>query len=118
EVSRTEAVSIELKEDQVDAYWTDSGIPKSISYVQKTAGPFPEVPETWATNPAHLLKSLAEACATAEPESSRFALSHLQVRGRDGPIVGSSGRLPFAESGVMCAGEDACLVPGSKLFGC
>ncbi len=67
--------------------------------------------------PPELLKALADATATTDAESSRYALCCIQLSGPAGKIVATDGRQLLVQRGFEFPWEEELLVPGSRVFG-
>jgi hypothetical protein len=113
-------VALEAATDKkIVARWDASGIPQRRLYDEATIKPsvvFPALPEQFAENPPGTLKQLDDACQTCADESIRFALTNLQLRGKQGQIVATDGRHAFRQSGfvIPCVGD--LLVPRTRVF--
>jgi hypothetical protein len=64
-----------------------------------------------------LWTALGDAVATTDPQSSRFALGCLHLRGALGRIEATDGRQVLVQSDFRFGFEDDLLVPGTKLLG-
>jgi len=105
--------------DQVRLSWTDRGVPRESEQVQtKAAGTaFPTVPSMSGANGSDLWNALGDAVATTDPQSSRYALGCLHLRGALGRIETTDGRQVLVQAGYRFGFEDDVLIPGSKLLG-
>ncbi len=106
---------------QTRARWEDRGIPQVKEYtVPEPASlpPFPEPPATFSSGPAPSLQDLAEAAATTDDDSTRYALGCLQFRGSSGEIIATDGRQILLQSGFRFPWEENLLVHRSALFSC
>jgi len=105
--------------DQVRLSWTDRGVPRESEQVQPKAGAtaFPSAPPTSEANGSELWNALGDAVATTDPQSSRYALGCLHLRGRVGCIETTDGRQVLVQSGYRFGFEEDVLVPASKLLG-
>ena len=96
EGNRDEPVSIECRtRNKVVASWLDGGVPQQLHFdgkVPKRELEFPKIPEEFAAAGDDLWEALRDATATADSQSIRFALSHMQLRGQQGQIVTTDGR--------------------------
>jgi hypothetical protein len=61
---------------------------------------------------------LREAAETADPESSRYAIGCLQLRGKEGRIVATDGRQILAQAGFQFPWSEELLIPATALFSC
>ena len=99
--------------------WEDRGIPQTREYaVPDLAGlpPFPEPPATFETCPGGLLDALAEAVATTDEGSTRYALDCLQLKGDTGEVVATDGRQILIQGGFRFPWEGDLLVRRTPLF--
>ena len=78
---------------------------------------FPAAPTTSVANGSELWTALGDAVATTDPQSSRYALGCLHLRGALGRIETTDGRQVLVQSGYRFGFEDDVLIPGSKLLG-
>jgi hypothetical protein len=104
---------------RVTAQWRDGSVPQIVRYEAKApagADKFPAVPPTLVENPSRILQALADAADTCDPESIRFALGHIQLRGEHGTIVATDGRQLLVQNGFQFPWTGDLLVPRSKVF--
>ena len=80
------------------------------------ANKFPALPATIAENPPRLLQALADAGEACDPDSVRYALYCLQLRGQQGAIGATDGRQLLLQSGFAFPWEGDILIPRSKVF--
>jgi hypothetical protein len=107
--------------DRTAVRWQDRGIPQSREYdvvPAERTGEMPEPPTSWMSNPPELLAALAEATETGTPDSTRYALECLQLRGARNRIVATDGRQLLVRTGFSFAWAEDVLIKGSPLFGC
>jgi hypothetical protein len=107
--------------EQVILRWRDRTVPQLVQY--EAAKPtdtaeFPRLPEQFAENPPGLVKALEDACETTDPDSLRFALGCVQVRGASGSLVATDGRQLLVQGGFTFPWEDDVLLVRSKLWAC
>jgi hypothetical protein len=55
---------------------------------------------------------------TSEREAIRYAVDHIQLRGRSGEIVATDGRQLLVQSGFEFPWQDDLLIPRNLVFGC
>ena len=106
--------------NQVTARWEDRGIPQVKEFpVTEFASlpPFPGLPDSWESCPAGTLDMLAEAAATTDGGSTRYALGCLQLRGATGEVIATDGRQILVQGGFAFPWDDDLLVPPTSLFG-
>jgi len=106
-------------DDQVRITWTDRGVPRESEQVQPQPeqGAFPSAPPTSVANGSDLWTALGDAVATTDPQSSRYALGCLHLRGSHGRIEATDGRQVLVQSGYRFGFDEDVLIPGSKLLG-
>jgi hypothetical protein len=106
-------------DDQVRLTWSDRGVPRQSEQVQPQAGKgaFPAAPPTSIANGPELWAALGDAVVTTDPQSSRYALGCLHLRGALGRIETTDGRQVLVQSGYHFGFEEDVLITGSKLLG-
>ncbi len=112
------ATLIATDDGQITARWIDGPIPRTFSQPPLGLNPelvFPTLP-SWSDNPPGLWPALAAAQGTTDPDSSRYALGCIQLRGKTGVIGATDGRQLLRQTGFEFGWEDEVLIPGSKLF--
>lgn len=111
-------VEIRQDEGQVLVSWRDGSVPQMIQHPAPPAEvkDWPPSPKRFAENPPALLKALAEACQTTDPNSSRYALGCFQVRSGGGKIVATDGHQLLVQSGFTFPWEGDILVPVNRVF--
>jgi hypothetical protein len=67
--------------------------------------------------PVQFLPALHECGRSAAKENGRFALSHVQVQGRSGRVVGTDGKVALLWSGFKFPFSEDVLVPAIPVFG-
>src|SRR5262249_22265988 len=77
----------------------------------------PEEPETFLPVAADLLPALAEAVGSAARDGARFALTRLQLRGRQGEVVATDGRQLLIQKGFTFPWREDVLVAALDVFG-
>jgi hypothetical protein len=104
--------------DSVEAVWEDEDGRREARYI--VAGP--EVLRTESrlpplTDPGQdFLNALHEAARAAATEPRRFSLTHLQLRGGRGEVVGTDGRQLFIQSGFAFPWNGDVLIPALRIF--
>ncbi len=109
-----------LGDGQVIAGWRCGGVPQIAQYDPVAAtdtDDFPEKPKKFAENPTRLLTALHDAMQTTDPESCRYALSCVQLRGTDGDMAATDGRQLLIQNGFKFPWQDDVLIPRTKVFG-
>jgi DNA polymerase III sliding clamp (beta) subunit (PCNA family) len=121
---------LQLKTDHIElhcpknmkgqARWVESGIPCSFSVLfqapNEQHSPLERPTETTPV-PARFLKGLNECGRSAAKQDSRFALTRIQVRGKQGQIIGTD-----SYTGLFCHGfalpfAEDILLPAIPVFG-
>ena len=107
-------------DDSVELAWNDRGVPRSSEQVQSKpkSEAFPEWPSQTVANNADLWPALADAVETTDPNSSRYALGCLQLRGAAGTVEATDGHQALTHGGYRFGFEEDVLVPATKLLGC
>jgi hypothetical protein len=101
------------------ATWSDGGVPQSVEF--DTADPtklpeLPRVPSRLSAVPDSFLAALGEASRVAARESTRFAVCHVQIRGKTGQVIATDGRQMLIQGGFQLPWEDNVLVPRLPLL--
>ncbi len=114
-------VPVEIREHQgrVTASWRDGSVPRLIQCEspEVKSEDWPPTPEHLAENPPRLLRALADAGATTDPDSTRYSLGCIQLRGDHGKVVATDGRQLLVEDGFELPWDGDVLLPTSKVFG-
>jgi hypothetical protein len=112
-------VRIELSTGKLHIQWQDGGVPRSKEHVigKLPAENFPPAPDTMSDVEPGILKALHDATEVSDPESSRYALSCLQLSGSSGKIAATDGRHLLVQSGFSFPWTEDVLVPASNVFG-
>ena len=99
--------------------WDDRGLPQTREYAVPDVASlpaFPEPPADFADCPAGLLDALAEAAATTEEGSTRYALNCIQLKGATGEAVATDGRQILIQGGFGLPWDGDLLVRATPLF--
>jgi hypothetical protein len=101
------------------ATWTEGGVPQTVEF--DTADPtklpeLPRVPSRLSAVPEPFLVALGEASRVAAKESTRFAICHVQLRGKAGQVVATDGRQMLIQGGFQFPWDDDVLVPRLPLL--
>jgi len=105
--------------DRTLARWEDRGIPRSKEYPVPDPAElpsFPGLPTAFETCPAGLLDALAQAAATTDEGSTRYALDCLQLKGDTGEVVATDGRQILIQGGYRFPWGGDLLVRRTPLF--
>jgi len=120
EAKKDDAVQLEAEgEGRVTAHWRDGSVPQIVQYdtvPPRGADRFPGLPETFAENPPRLRQALVDAGDSTDPDSARYAVDHLQLRGLQGTISATDGRQLLVQSGFTFPWEGDLLIPCSRVF--
>jgi hypothetical protein len=109
----------QLAPDRTSIRWTDHGVPQSRDYdvpALDSSEPSPGRPTAWATLPAEILTTLAEASVCASEDSTRYALNCLQLSGRTGAVAATDGRQLLIHGGFGFPWTDDVLVRRAPVF--
>ncbi len=107
--------------DRTVVRWEDRAIPQCREYdvtPVDRVDQVPELPATWASNPAELLTALAEATETGIPDSTRYALECIQLQGSRSQVVATDGRQLLVRTGFRFPWPGDLLIKGSPIFAC
>lgn len=119
---KDDSVTIEvLSKKQCAASWRDGNVPQVVRYERaepKIQEEFPSLPDTLAENPAEFLSALDNASETTDPQSIRYAIGCILLRGGDGSIAATDGRQLLVQSGFALPWQDEVLIPAPSVFGC
>jgi len=101
------------------AHWSDTTGTRVVPVELLLPGKQHDLPELPVPAPvkAELLVALHECGRTTARDDGRFALSHVQVRGSTGTVIGTDGRTALLWSGFELPFADAVLVPALTVFG-
>ena len=103
------------------ASWIDGAVPRTVEFDITDAESLPDLPKrpgVIADVGADFLTVLAEASQTAAKDSARFALTHIQLRGKRGQVVGTDGRQLLVQSGYRLPWSEDVLIPALPVYGC
>jgi hypothetical protein len=102
------------------ARWFDGRIHRAIEFAlddPDKVPAFPKLPGKLSEMPAGLLTALDAAARTTAPDSVRFALHRVLLRGKSGEILASDGKQLLIQGGYPLPWQDDVLVPRLALFG-
>ena len=100
--------------------WAGRAGPGEVPFDPQAVGsvaPMPAVPGDLTHVPPAFLSALDECGRTTAGESTRFALSRVQVRGRVGQVVGTDGVVALIRGGFDLPFADDPLVPAVRACG-
>ena len=111
-------VEVRQHDGRVTATWHDGSIPQMVQHGSPVvmAKDWPPMPEEFVENPPRLIRALADASATTDRESLRYALGCVQLRGDRGSVIATDGRQLLVEDGFTFPWEGELLLPANKLF--
>lgn len=113
---RDDLVRFDLADGQVTLHWTDANIPQAANFPTLEPVSLPESPTELAPIERMFLAAMAEACATTDAESKRYALSCVRLRGADGQIAATDGQQALVQTGFTFPWSDDVLVPTTGAF--
>ena len=116
EGKQDDLVSLTKRDDIVVLQWADAGIPQSLQFPASDAMEMPPIPDNLITIDPQFLSAMAEAVATTDQESTRFALNCIRLRGRDGQIAATDSAQALIQTGFAFPWDDEILVSGSGAF--
>ena len=97
------AVTLEAAEPgRTVVRWADRGIPRSRAYAVMplaNLAPFPGLPDAFEPIPAAVLDALAEAAATTDADSTRYALGCIALRSDSSDHAATDGRQVLIRGG-------------------
>jgi hypothetical protein len=101
------------------ARWHDGVKPRTLPVELILPGKQHELPAlpALAPVPASLLSALHECGRTAARESGRYALSKVQLQGKDNRVVGTDGKVALLWKGFAFPFADDVFVPALPMFG-
>lgn len=103
--------------NEVLATWNDNSVPQMVRYdMPEVQYPFPDIPASFTENPPDLARALHDTMQTAAPESTRYALQCVQLRG-SGKIVGTDGSQMLLETGFDFPWDDDLMIPRRTVLG-
>ena len=100
--------------------WAGRSGPAEVAFdiaVDRASAAMPVVPDDMPPVAPSFLAALHECGRTTAGESTRFALTHIQVRGRAGQVIGTDGAVALIRGGFDLPFADECLVPAVRAFG-
>jgi len=116
---RHDEVTLERADNQVTVRWTDDGAPQLAQCDVLEAGNWPIGPVAGSTtteNPPGLITAPADAMATADRESTRYATNKIQLRGQAGTICATDGRQLLVQRGFTFPWDEDLLLPRTTVF--
>jgi hypothetical protein len=105
----------------VVASWQDKAVPQVRQYdtiAAERLPPIPDLPTRMEHQPEGFLQALQDASGTAGTDAIRFAVNCLQLRGRQGQVVGTDGKQLLVQAGFTFPWPEDVLIPASGVFGC
>ena len=119
-LKRNEQVQFLPGEDQVRVTWTDRGIPRnrSFSVDQNCQPPVFSASPLWEENEPGFLAAFHDAMLTTDPNSTRYALGCVQLRGATGIMNATDGGQLLRQTGFRFPWQEDVLVPRSLVCGC
>jgi hypothetical protein len=116
--SRSEAVTVEnAGSDRVVLRWNDLGIPQIAEFDSPViVGEYPAVREQRLPAGQRFLTALRDAIDTTDPQSSRYALNCVRLRGTSGRIDATDSRQALIQAGFNFSWDDDVLVAANPVF--
>jgi hypothetical protein len=99
--------------------WEDKHVPQQAEFVPLPADQLPallDVPQRWTALSPTFLEALDNACRTSVRHPPRYALDHVQLRGKAGQLVASDGKQLLVQGGWKMPFADEVLVPAVPVF--
>jgi hypothetical protein len=106
------------KKSVLAAAWGARGSPHTMQYrlPKGSYAPFPTASCALVDNPPALIRALRDAYETTDPDSSRFALGCIQLRGKTGEIAATDGRTSLSAKAIRAHSPFAAVAaPASPL---
>ena len=116
EGKQDDPVSFTRQDDTVIVQWTDKGIPQTRSFPATDAVEMPTNPTQFTHIEHRFLAAMANAVATTDGESTRYALNCVRLRGSDGQIAATDSSQALIETGFTFPWQDTVLIPASGAF--
>ncbi len=113
---QSDLVRMERSGEVAALRWSDAGIPQAAECPLAEPADMPDVVRDLAPVGHDFLAAMADASATTEPDSLRFALSYIRLRGSDGQIAATDSRQALLHGGFQFPWSDSVLVPASGAF--
>ncbi len=113
---QSDVVRIERSGDVVTFRWSDAGVPQAVEHPLVESFAMPDLTKDFAPVGHHFLAAMADASATTDPDSVRYALSYIRLRGSDGQIAATDSRQALLHGGFQFPWSDSVLVPTSGAF--
>jgi hypothetical protein len=106
---------------QGKASWRKGGEPCTLEYDTLDPGvlpPFPEPARNTVDVDVNFLTALDEAAHSACRDAARYAINHIQLRGKDGAVVATDGKQLLIQKGFGFPWKDEQFIPALPAFGC
>ena len=120
EGNRDDPVSFVSAGNRVCCRWTDRGVAVEKTFNTVTPDgsqdPWP-MPTEMRPVDASVLHALHECGKTTAQENTRYAMTNLHVRGREGKVTGTDGRQLLVWNGFSFPFAEQFLVPAVPIFG-
>ncbi len=118
EAKNDDVVQVEMAtEDQLLATWNDHHVPQMKQYdIPPREELFPDWPDEFTDNPPELVAALHAAMETASPESTRYSLHCIQLRG-SGSIAATDASQMLLQTGFDFPWDEDLLIPRRLVFG-
>jgi hypothetical protein len=116
EGKQDDRVSFCQRDDKIVLEWSDAGIPQSAQFPVTDPVEMPDLPAAFTPNESRFLSAMADAVATTEKESVRYALNCIRLRGSDGQIAATDSAQALVQTGFSFPWTDEILVAVSDAF--
>lgn len=103
------------------ASWQEAGVPRQVEFNTGDASELPRPPgpgRDSVSQDGSFLRALGEAARTASHETSRYAMSHIQMRGKEGALVATDGHHLLIQKGFQLPWTEDLLIPALPAFCC
>lgn len=111
------AVTLNAAGGKFSAEWRETNRTITRTFDQYSKPDFPAGPIVLYSNRRELASTILEAAKLTDPESTRYALGCIRLRGSDGQVAGTDGRQAFVHSGFsLPPGELLVLANAIKKF--
>ena len=116
-----EEVQLERTADQVTMCWSDEGMPQRVQCDAVEPALFPEYATgqvTSISNSPELISALADAMATTDRTSARYAVDKVQLQGKTGSVAATDGRQLLIQRSFEFPWDEDLLIPQTTVFSC
>lgn len=118
EGTKDDPVILERRDHDVEARWTDAGVPQTAAFTAGEPFDLPPMPERMEANAPRLITALRDAADSADDQSTRYALACMQLRANEGRIAATDSHQLLVQEGFRLPWDGEVLVPGNPVFAC